>query len=254
MRLALFQPAIPQNVGACIRLGACFGVELHVIEPAGFRFDDRAMKRAALDYGPLGHMTRHADWDAFQRDRGPAGWCCSRQKAPRPCRISPSRPTTPCCSAASPDRRPRFRPRRASDARVVYPHSRPRRGRVAEPVGFGAKPGIALWEGWPSPLGQGLSVPVPDRRDEETARSRGPRGRLGLARRGVREAVAFIAQDISPGPACGLQGGGGLRSASAAAGPRPEARTAPRPQRPGTGSPRPAAPIPSPSRPLAPPD
>ena len=70
MRLALFQPAIPQNVGACIRLSACFGVELHIIEPAGFRFDDRAMKRAALDYGPLGHMTRHPDWDAFQRDRG----------------------------------------------------------------------------------------------------------------------------------------------------------------------------------------
>ncbi len=71
MRLALFQPVIPQNVGACIRLSACFGVELHVIEPVGFQFDDRAMKRAALDYGPLGHMTRHADWDAFQRDRAP---------------------------------------------------------------------------------------------------------------------------------------------------------------------------------------
>ncbi|MBU1345628.1 MAG: tRNA (cytidine(34)-2'-O)-methyltransferase [Alphaproteobacteria bacterium] len=71
MRLALFQPAIPQNVGACIRLSACFGVELHIIEPAGFAFDDRAMKRAALDYGPLSHMTRHADWDAFQAARGP---------------------------------------------------------------------------------------------------------------------------------------------------------------------------------------
>jgi tRNA (cytidine/uridine-2'-O-)-methyltransferase len=71
MRLALFQPAIPQNVGACIRLSACFGVELHIIEPAGFAFDDRAMKRAALDYGPLSHMTRHADWEAFQANRGP---------------------------------------------------------------------------------------------------------------------------------------------------------------------------------------
>lgn len=68
-RLALVQPVIPQNVGACIRLSACFGVELHVIEPVGFRFDDAGMKRAALDYGPLGHMTRHANWDAFQRDR-----------------------------------------------------------------------------------------------------------------------------------------------------------------------------------------
>ncbi|MDP3405298.1 MAG: tRNA (cytidine(34)-2'-O)-methyltransferase [Brevundimonas sp.] len=66
MRLALFQPAIPQNVGACIRLSACFGVELHVIEPTGFAFDDRAMKRAALDYGPLSHMTRHTDWEAFR--------------------------------------------------------------------------------------------------------------------------------------------------------------------------------------------
>jgi len=71
MRLALYHPAIPQNVGACIRLSACFGVELHVIEPVGFAFDDKAMKRAALDYGPLGHMTRHADWDRFQAARGP---------------------------------------------------------------------------------------------------------------------------------------------------------------------------------------
>ena len=71
MRLALFQPVIPQNVGACIRLSACFGAPLDVIEPTGFTFDDRAMKRAALDYGPLAHMTRHADWDAFQRDRPP---------------------------------------------------------------------------------------------------------------------------------------------------------------------------------------
>ena len=75
MRLALFQPAIPQNVGACIRLSACFGVELHIIEPTGFLFDDRAMKRAALDYGPLSHMTRHADWDAFQATRGPGRLC-----------------------------------------------------------------------------------------------------------------------------------------------------------------------------------
>ena len=69
MHLALFSPDIPQNVGACIRQSACFGVALHVIEPVGFSFDDRSMKRAALDYGPLGHMVRHADWEAFLRDR-----------------------------------------------------------------------------------------------------------------------------------------------------------------------------------------
>ncbi|MFN4287272.1 MAG: tRNA (cytidine(34)-2'-O)-methyltransferase [Brevundimonas sp.] len=71
MRLALFQPDIPQNVGACIRLSACLGVGLDVIEPCAFRLDDRAMKRAALDYGPLSHMRVHGDWEQFQRDRQP---------------------------------------------------------------------------------------------------------------------------------------------------------------------------------------
>jgi len=71
MRIALFQPVIPQNVGACIRLSACFRVALDVIEPTGFGFDDRAMKRAALDYGPLGHMVRHQDWERFLKNRVP---------------------------------------------------------------------------------------------------------------------------------------------------------------------------------------
>ena len=71
MRLALFQPDIPQNVGACIRLTACLGAPLHLIEPCGFPLDDRSLKRAALDYGPLAHMIRHRDWAAFQADRGP---------------------------------------------------------------------------------------------------------------------------------------------------------------------------------------
>lgn len=65
MRLALFQPDIPQNVGACIRLSACFGVPLDVIRPTGFSLDDRSMKRAALDYGPLSHITVHDDWNAY---------------------------------------------------------------------------------------------------------------------------------------------------------------------------------------------
>jgi tRNA (cytidine/uridine-2'-O-)-methyltransferase len=65
MRLALFQPGIPQNVGAAIRLGACLGVGLDVIEPCSFPLDDKSLKRAALDYGPLTHMTRHGSWEAF---------------------------------------------------------------------------------------------------------------------------------------------------------------------------------------------
>ncbi|MDB5469213.1 MAG: rRNA methyltransferase [Caulobacter sp.] len=65
MRLALFQPGIPQNLGAAIRLSACLGVALEVIEPCAFPLDDKSLKRAALDYGPLAHLTRHPSWNAF---------------------------------------------------------------------------------------------------------------------------------------------------------------------------------------------
>ena len=65
MRLALFQPDIPQNLGACIRLTACLAVPLEVIEPCAFPLDDRSMKRAALDYGPLAHIIRRDGWSDF---------------------------------------------------------------------------------------------------------------------------------------------------------------------------------------------
>lgn len=65
MRLALFEPDIPQNTGALIRLTACFGVPLDVIEPCGFLWNDAKLKRAGMDY--LGHadVTRHRSWSAF---------------------------------------------------------------------------------------------------------------------------------------------------------------------------------------------
>ncbi len=65
MRLALFQPDIAGNTGALIRLAACLGVPLEVIEPAGFLFTRRELARAALDYAPLAEIGRHADWEAF---------------------------------------------------------------------------------------------------------------------------------------------------------------------------------------------
>ena len=74
MRLALFQPDIPQNLGAAIRLAACLGVFLDVIEPCAFPLSDRTLKRAALDYGPQARITRHPSWSAFaaapERSRG----------------------------------------------------------------------------------------------------------------------------------------------------------------------------------------
>ena len=120
MRLALFQPAIPQNVGACIRLGACFGVELHVIEPTGFHFDDRAMKRAALDYGPLGHMTRHADWEAFQHERGPGRLVLFTTKGATPLDNFVFQPDDILLFGSEPSGAPDF-VHAAADARVVIP-------------------------------------------------------------------------------------------------------------------------------------
>lgn len=71
MRLALFEPDIPQNLGACIRLSACLGVPLDLIEPCGFPVDDRRMRRAAMDYFDRATLVRHASWAAFRRDRAP---------------------------------------------------------------------------------------------------------------------------------------------------------------------------------------
>src|SRR3984957_2669001 len=65
LRLALYQPDIPQNTGALLRLAACFGVGVDLIEPLGFLFDDRRLKRAALDYAALAAVRRHASWAAF---------------------------------------------------------------------------------------------------------------------------------------------------------------------------------------------
>ncbi len=69
MQLALFEPDIPQNLGAFIRLSACLDVPLHVIEPCGFPVDDKRMRRASMDYYDLATLVRHASWTSFQRDR-----------------------------------------------------------------------------------------------------------------------------------------------------------------------------------------
>jgi len=72
VRLALFEPDIPQNTGALLRLAACFGVAVELIEPTGFVLDDRRLKRAVLDYAPLGALTRHSSWGAFAARRDPS--------------------------------------------------------------------------------------------------------------------------------------------------------------------------------------
>ena len=66
MRLALYQPDIPQNLGAAIRLAACLGFALDIVEPCGFPLTDAALKRTALDYGDKAKTVRHASLAAFR--------------------------------------------------------------------------------------------------------------------------------------------------------------------------------------------
>ena len=68
MRLALFQPDIPQNLGAALRLSACLAVSLDVIEPCAFPLSDKSMRRAALDYGKNASFRLHASWGEFLAD------------------------------------------------------------------------------------------------------------------------------------------------------------------------------------------
>lgn len=67
MRIALHEPDIAGNVGTILRLSACMGAGVDLIEPMGFPWGDRALARAGMDYAGEADVARHADWDAFLR-------------------------------------------------------------------------------------------------------------------------------------------------------------------------------------------
>lgn len=71
MRLALYEPDIPQNTGAILRLGACMGVAVDLIEPFGFLWEDRRLKRVGMDYLDRVELSRHASWGRFCASRVP---------------------------------------------------------------------------------------------------------------------------------------------------------------------------------------
>ena len=70
MRLALYQPDIAQNAASLIRLGACLGVGVDIIEPCGFLFTDAGFRRAGMDYLEMAQMSRHSSWEAYLAARG----------------------------------------------------------------------------------------------------------------------------------------------------------------------------------------
>ncbi|MCF6306025.1 MAG: tRNA (cytidine(34)-2'-O)-methyltransferase [Rhodobacteraceae bacterium] len=69
IRIAAFQPDIAPNLGAMIRLAACFGVPIDVIEPCGFPFSVKALRRSAMDYVDIAEIKRHVSWDSFQQQK-----------------------------------------------------------------------------------------------------------------------------------------------------------------------------------------
>ena len=66
MRIALHEPDQAGNVGTILRLAACFGVPVDIIEPCGFPWSDRALKRAGMDYAEIAEVTRHESWPSFE--------------------------------------------------------------------------------------------------------------------------------------------------------------------------------------------
>lgn len=69
IQIVLYQPDIPQNLGAVLRLSACLGCHVHVIEPCGFPLSHQKLRRAGMDYIDLAHMTIHLNWEAFLQHR-----------------------------------------------------------------------------------------------------------------------------------------------------------------------------------------
>ena len=65
MRIALFEPDIPQNTGNIFRLGACLGIPIDIIEPTGYLFDDKRFQRSSMDYIKYTEYKRHLDWISF---------------------------------------------------------------------------------------------------------------------------------------------------------------------------------------------
>ncbi len=93
MHLVLFQPEIPQNVGTLMRFAACVGVPLDIVEPCGFLFADKHLKRAGMDYMELATTTRFASWQMF----------CEAHKGTRRVAVTPLSSQTYCDFIFEPD-------------------------------------------------------------------------------------------------------------------------------------------------------
>jgi tRNA (cytidine/uridine-2'-O-)-methyltransferase len=102
LRLALYQPDIPGNTGTILRLAACLGLSVDIIEPAGFDISDRNLRRAGMDYLEAVALTRHVNWDRFDAWRRENGrrLVLASTRAALPYTRFEFHPTTSSCSGA----------------------------------------------------------------------------------------------------------------------------------------------------------
>ena len=140
-----FNQTFRKTLARSIRLAACLGVRLDVIEPCGFPLSDRALRRAALDYGAQAEVARHDSWAAFlaARSAARAGWCCSPPGPPSPCTDFAFQPDDMLLfgreSAGVPEE-----VHAAADARLVIPiRPETRSLNVVDGRGHGARRGAA---------------------------------------------------------------------------------------------------------------
>ena len=155
MRLALFQPDIPQNLGAALRLGACLAVPIDVIEPCGFPFSDRDVRRAAMDYGQMAQVARHASWDAFLETRRPGRLLLFTTRAAQPFQAFDYRPDDVLLfgreSAGVPDE-----VHDAADARLIIPLAPGARSlNLTLSAAMALSEGLRQTDGFPRPAGTG---------------------------------------------------------------------------------------------------
>ena len=152
MRLALYQPQIAGNVGAVLRLGACLGVAVDLIEPLGFAWDDRRVARAAMDYIDHVSVTRHADWAAFERQAA-GRLVLLTTKGATPLHDIAFRPDDILLFGNEGSGAPAAVHARA-DARVVVPMAPgPRSLNLATTAAIVLAEALRQTGGWPSPLG-----------------------------------------------------------------------------------------------------
>lgn len=141
MRIALYQPDIAGNVGAVLRTTACFGVPCDIIEPCGFAFSDRALKRSGMDYAARAKICRHADWVSFLGTLNGARLLLMSSKASTPLPLFEFRPDDVILMGSESSGAPRHVHDRA-DARVTIPMAAGFRS-----LNISVSAGIALAEG-----------------------------------------------------------------------------------------------------------